>query len=1449
MRGFGRGPPAKEGAYEALGIARPSSRREEGVGSASASTGITDRKQLTGIVGQLEVVAKKLSSTDNQALLSAYIATLSPLIFSFGNVQFPNRLPSWNNEISHACSVFSLLSMKHLTFQDFASISRFITRASLEKQLSLSNETSIGVYNLLISYLKCRGIGCRTEDSPIESTKCAPGLLVNESMRAVTQLLLTCGDKLQAYRHDALTTLLIYCDHNSVDLESRYAAIDAVGNILSHRVTNAALETISGNKNESKSHKANELWMLHERCALMLVDNLRSAIISFNSSSGLKNSGGGSLQCKLLVSCLRALSQALSASTPPSSTTTFNSPSSSALSSSLILSQYLTLQQLQQPIFQQRYQSLVQTVYSIFSNILTPIPSDSTTTATTPTRKEKVFKFDNNDVLTDTKLWTHVCRLLSALALYSPPVFMSSWQLFLADSVTMENALQTLTNAIHASITKSTLPAAPPVIKLPVFKSPIFSSASRGHHATKIVAIQCLASILMELPMQKWFLSKGGFNARTGTTTSLKDNTLKVGKAVSKKNMHAGNSMVDNITNTIIKIYRFVIVMLTVEKDDSVVRELLGVCLVLVKQLPLDCGIPVLEDLSQVMFHIVLRIAVTDKHNHGAVTLCVASDESKGINSSVHALDFLDRVLLNSANPPKSCYDIMQLNAYRTKGQDSSVSKVDSAESTLGSNSSWRKGVRAVEAENNTESDSQRMHLFNCIPDLEADVFIRQLAIMSITLCESSANSHQSVACSKVLHSVCIKYPQLLIANKAWFRLFFDYLSISPILPMRHVAAKCIAALLSTSSFHDSFLSIYSLAEVAVLLLHLCGDSDHQIRCEAIGAFGHFSKPFWLQLDEQESIIASGEPQKQQRVAIVDNLLKLTKDKIGTVRAAAYKALGEFICHGGLITKRSADSSPNVSPAKGTSNGSICTIESLMITTILQTFYVGCDDSKLAVRLQAIWALGNLLLFILPMRQKLSVPVKMAPLVPEIDNTDVTVITDDVGTIADKVDDCIADHAWMSNYDVCLRLLDDSEKLLASSVRCLGFITAGLSPWNSSHFTQLTSIVDTLIDKILLSTGDDMGEDITFRIQKSINDLPHKLLYSICQALGFIGWVLANKIETNHPGSATTPLLGDDNSLQAVYFNIEKVRGVLAIILRHSKTKIQLQACKALISLICFDSIHLDSTRMSVRTAFTSSIISAMENAFVLVSTYLSKYSAFGSSASTLPISPESIKYRSGLFHGGTGRGQTNGNIINNNNINKSIETSNSARSFIMQRSLLVLVWVILQRACDCCMNLKHNDEGTDTSDDDFDDSFNKLSSISQSIIYHSDDLIKWMHYMSAEATILTSQELSLTSPPLASTSPKLNFPTASTTKSVSSDVLTCCINILKQHLLVSKAVIASSDNSNDNWLTIYDSVLDKLVNSYSLFSHGGNVSTPKKSISTDTTPFNSITDDEDDEI
>ena len=163
MRGFSRGPPAKEGVQDVVSTTKP---------SIVSSMGVTDRKQLSSLIGQLEVVAKKVSSTDNEALLSAYIKSLSPLICSFANVHFPSRQPSWINEVSHACSVFSLLSMKHLTLQDFASISRFITRASFEKQLSLNKENSIGIYNLLIIYLKYRGIGCRIEDNQSETARC-----------------------------------------------------------------------------------------------------------------------------------------------------------------------------------------------------------------------------------------------------------------------------------------------------------------------------------------------------------------------------------------------------------------------------------------------------------------------------------------------------------------------------------------------------------------------------------------------------------------------------------------------------------------------------------------------------------------------------------------------------------------------------------------------------------------------------------------------------------------------------------------------------------------------------------------------------------------------------------------------------------------------------------------------------------------------------------------------------------------------------------------------------------------------------------------------------------------------------------------------------------------------------------------------------------------------------
>lgn len=45
---------------------------------------------------------------------------------------------------------------------------------------------------------------------------------------------------------------------------------------------------------------------------------------------------------------------------------------------------------------------------------------------------------------------------------------------------------------------------------------------------------------------------------------------------------------------------------------------------------------------------------------------------------------------------------------------------------------------------------------------------------------------------------------------------------------------------------------------------------------------------------------------------------------------------------------------------------------STLITDVVHCMHKGCKDSKLSVRLQAIWALGNLLLTLLPIRQRIT---------------------------------------------------------------------------------------------------------------------------------------------------------------------------------------------------------------------------------------------------------------------------------------------------------------------------------------------------------------------------------------------------------------------------------------------------------------------------------------------
>ena len=233
-----------------------------------------------------------------------------------------------------------------------------------------------------------------------------------------------------------------------------------------------------------------------------------------------------------------------------------------------------------------------------------------------------------------------------------------------------------------------------------------------------------------------------------------------------------------------------------------------------------------------------------------------------------------------------------------------------------------------------------------------------------------------------------------------------------------------------------------------------------------------------------------------------------------------------------------------------------------IIMAVLLCLRDGCADSKLGVRLQATWALGNLLLVILPNRQAVTFPPKIA--ISSLSGA---------SAVGASVPEWSTDEVWLSLCNICVGLLTDSDKLLASTVRCLGLIAAGLSPWDGTHFGYLSAVVTVLIQKVLLAglAGAAIGKDFNQLVETSIETHPHKLVFSVCQSLGFVGWVLVNRGDNDAGG--VTP---------AVSSCINKIRSIQAEMLRYGKLKVQIQACRALVS-----EIHKYSSRDNTPAAYT----------------------------------------------------------------------------------------------------------------------------------------------------------------------------------------------------------------------------------------------------------------------
>lgn len=357
-----------------------------------------------------------------------------------------------------------------------------------------------------------------------------------------------------------------------------------------------------------------------------------------------------------------------------------------------------------------------------------------------------------------------------------------------------------------------------------------------------------------------------------------------------------------------------------------------------------------------------------------------------------------------------------------------------------------------------------------------------------------------------------------------------------------------------------------SLKANVAAMLGACTDDAHIVRTQAMLALTSLGAYTWRVLHniasspKQLALIASSFPAFgasflpeiiSMRVVLMRVLLIGTADVIGTVRASAFKSIGDCVVHNALLLSVTPRPGRNVRRDGSTASTHplLTSIEECYMEDLFRALAVGIVDTKLAVRIQAAWALGNVLINLLPYRwEHLSRTVDCVPssLAPTSSHS------------------WLSDACWLSLYRDLLPLLRDSDKVLATAVCCIGSVIAGMRPeYAQSHRECLVNLHTSLIQEFLvpefglLLDGESEGAfnwRVFSNIKTPISEQSQKLSFALSQSLGFILHSFVHSWEDN-AGGAPLP--------QARY--VRDIMEVQIHFLKYSKLKVQLQAVQTLV--------------------------------------------------------------------------------------------------------------------------------------------------------------------------------------------------------------------------------------------------------------------------------------------
>ena len=186
-------------------------------------------------------------------------------------------------------------------------------------------------------------------------------------------------------------------------------------------------------------------------------------------------------------------------------------------------------------------------------------------------------------------------------------------------------------------------------------------------------------------------------------------------------------------------------------------------------------------------------------------------------------------------------------------------------------------------------------------------------------------------------------------------------------------------------------------------------------------------------------------------------------------------------------------------------------------------------------------------------------------------------------------------------FSLCRTLLDDSEKLLPSAVRCIGFIAEGAltRPCScdrpvSGEGLSLSSPSQEEMLALLLSTVLRIRADSssTAEVEERVQSLSPKLAFAVCQAIGFIGKAVSISLDTDT--DTDTDVGTESSSRTEKYMALARAQQVLSVMLKLGRPKVQLQACKGLLPLA-----RRSSSSSAAAAAVGASLIPCLDAALI----------------------------------------------------------------------------------------------------------------------------------------------------------------------------------------------------------------------------------------------------------